>query len=374
MTNESNSSSGLMTLPAPYYTDPEVFRLEMERFYFGRWVCAGREERIRRPGDYFLCELGGENVIVTRDNGGSVRAFYNVCRHRGTRMCTEPEGALDGRIRCPYHGWSYGLDGKLLGAPHMDIPGFSRADYPLHSLHADVWQGHVFLNFSAQPESLADQLAPLTRRFAAWNMPELRLQRRIVYDVKANWKLIVLNYNECLHCPLVHPALNRFTDYLGAENEAPTSNYIGGCMGFSNGAETMSIDGVRQRDYLPGLNEAQRKMVCYYSIYPNFLLSLHPDYMMTHILWPKAADRTEIVCEWHFHPEEMAKKDFQADDAIDFWDNANREDWRISELSQGGISSRSYTPGPYSHRELLLHSFDTTFDVHPSQSSHHLMK
>ena len=105
-------------------------------------------------------------------------------------------------------------------------------------------------------------------------------------------------------------------------------------MGFRDGAETMSIDGVRRRDYLPGLSEDQRKMVCYYTIYPNLLLSLHPDYMMTHTLWPKAVDRTEIVCEWHFHPEEMAKPDFQADDAIDFWDQTNREDWGISELSQ----------------------------------------
>jgi glycine betaine catabolism A len=120
----------------------------------------------------------------------------------------------------------------------------------------------------------------------------------------------------------------------------------------------MSIDGVRRRDYLPGLNPEQRRMVCYYAIYPNLLLSLHPDYMMTHTLWPKAVDRTEVVCEWNFHPREMAKPDFQADDAVDFWDQTNREDWGISELSQLGISSRAYTPGPYSKREELLHAFD----------------
>jgi Rieske 2Fe-2S family protein len=120
----------------------------------------------------------------------------------------------------------------------------------------------------------------------------------------------------------------------------------------------MSIDGNRRRDYLPGLTEGERKRVCYYTIYPNFLLSLHPDYMMTHTLWPKAVDRTEIVCEWHFHPAEMAKPDFQANDAIDFWDLTNREDWRIVELSQAGIQSRAYTPGPYSTREELLHVFD----------------
>ena len=118
------------------------------------------------------------------------------------------------------------------------------------------------------------------------------------------------------------------------------------------------MDGMRRRDYLPGLSENERKMVCYYAIYPNFLLSLHPDYMMTHTLWPNAVDRTEIICEWSFHRAEMAKPEFQAEDAIDFWDLTNREDWHIVELSQSGIESRAYTPGPYSTREELLHLFD----------------
>jgi len=144
----------------------------------------------------------------------------------------------------------------------------------------------------------------------------------------------VANYNECLHCPLVHPTLNKLTDYLGADNEPPNGDYIGGAMGFRGGAETMSFGGVRRRAYLPGLSQEQQKMVNYYAIYPNLLLSLHPDYMMVHTLWPKAPDRTEIVCEWHFHPDEMAKSNFEGDDAVEFWDQANREDWGISELSQ----------------------------------------
>jgi glycine betaine catabolism A len=129
-------------------------------------------------------------------------------------------------------------------------------------------------------------------------------------------------------------------------------------MGFRGGAETMSVDGKRRRDCLPGLSEEERRKVHYYAIYPNLLLSLHPDYMMLHTLWPKAVDRTEIICEWHFHPSELAKPDFFADDAIEFWDATNREDWRISELAQAGIQSRVYTPGPYSLGEELLHAFD----------------
>ena len=346
------------TLPARYYTDPERFGREIERFYFESWICAGRAEQAADPGKYFLREVGGESIIITRDTAGVLRAFYNVCRHRGTRMCTAAEGNLPGRIQCPYHGWSYGLDGCLMGAPHMDESNFSRLDYPLHAVHSGIWDGHIFINLSERPESLATQLAGLPQKFAHWGMGDLRLHKRVVYDVKANWKLLILNYNECLHCPVLHPALNRLTDYLGADNESPSATYMGGAMGFRGAAETMSIDGKRRRDYLPGLTEPERKRVCYYTIYPNLLLSLHPDYMMTHTLWPKSVDRTEIVCEWHFHPAEMAKPDFQANDAIDFWDLTNREDWGIVELSQAGIQSRAYTPGPYSSREELLHVFD----------------
>jgi Rieske 2Fe-2S family protein len=346
------------TLPARYYTDPDVFCQELESFYFGSWICAGRTAAIPNSGDYFLREIGGESVVVVRDAAGGLRAHYNVCRHRGTRMCTVPEGNLE-RIQCPYHGWTYALDGRLLGAPHMDAD-FSREDFPLHTVQTAEWDGHLFLHMGKAPEPLSRQLGDLPEKFAPWRMQELRLHRRIVYEVKANWKLIVLNYNECLHCPFVHPALNRLTDYAGADNEAPSPSYIGGAMGFRGGAETMSLDGKRRRDYLPGLNEEDRRKVYYYAIYPNLLLSLHPDYMMVHTLWPLAADRTEIICEWHFHPSEAAKDGFVADDAIEFWDTANREDWRISELSQAGIQSRVYAPGPYSEREQLLRAFDET--------------
>jgi Rieske 2Fe-2S family protein len=340
------------TLPGRFYTDNDVFRAEMDRFFFSRWVCVGRDEQVAKSGAYFLAEIAGESLIVTRDAAGELRAHYNVCRHRGTRMCTEPTGAFkDGRIRCPYHAWTYGLDGALVVAPHMESD-FVRADYPLHSVAVTAWHGHVFVNLSKQPTVL--NLAPLTEAFAAWNMAELLLRKRIHYDVPANWKLIVANYNECLHCPVLHPALNRLTDYMGADNVAPSPNYVGGSMGFKAGVETMSTDGVRRRKYLPGLSDAQRQQVVYYAILPNLLLSLHPDYMMTHTLWPRAVNRTEIICEFHFHPAETGS----SDDVTEFWDQTNREDWHISELSQLGICSRAYTPGPYSKREELLHAFD----------------
>jgi len=355
------AASDFKTLPARYYTDPDQFKKEVEAFYCQNWVCAGRADTIPNSGDYFVRDVAGESIVILRDTAGQVRAFFDVCRHRGTRLCEAPEGNFGSRIRCPYHNWTYALDGRLLGAPHMDGPlceGFRREDYPLHSVRAALWDGHIFIHLGEHPEPLETQLGDLPRKFASWSMGDLRLHRRIVYDLNANWKLFILNYNECLHCPSVHPELNRLTDYLGADNDPPARGYIGGAMGFRNGAETMSFTGEKRREFLPGLNADERRKVCYYAIYPNLLLSLNPDYMMIHTLWPKAVDRTQILCEFYFHPAEMAKPEFHADDAIEFWDRINREDWHIVEMSQAGIQSRAYRPGPYSHRETLLHAFD----------------
>jgi Rieske 2Fe-2S family protein len=361
------------TLPRRFYADPEFYRAELERFYFDRWICAGRADQIPNRGDYFTRQVGDESVIITRDESGDVHALFNVCRHRGTRLCEQAEGHFADRIQCPYHNWTYGLEGRLLAAPHM-APGFAKEDYPLHRAGCEVWDGNVFIHLGAAKNgrdgrhghdgrdghdgSLRVQLADLPERFAPWQMADLRLGRRLVYDVKANWKLIVLNYNECLHCPNLHPALNKLHHYLGADNVAPTERYCGGAMGFRDGVETMSMDGKRRRTYLPGLSEAHRDQVVYFAIYPNLLLSLHPDYVMTHTLWPRAHDRTEIVCEFHFHPSELSRPDVQIDDAVEFWDLTNKEDWWIAEQSQAGINSRVYSPGPYSEREELLWSFD----------------
>lgn len=345
------------TLPARYYTDPVVFSQELTRFYSEMWVCAGRTNQIPAAGDYFLREVAGESLIIVRDTRDAIRSFFNVCRHRGTRICPVAEGHFAGHMQCGYHGWKYGLDGQLMGAPHMP-ESFRRAEYPLHEVNTDVWDGHIFINMAKDPEPLLTQLADLPQKFSDWRMSELVLFRRSSYDVKANWKLILLNYNECLHCPVLHPVLSAISDYRSGHNDEPNEAYVGGFMEFRGDAKTMSTDGKLRRAYLPGLTAEERKKVYYYAVYPNLLLSLHPDYMMTHILFPRAVDRTDVICEWHFHPTEMSKPDFEGEDAVRFWDETNRQDWSISELSQAGIGSRAYTPGPYSSSESLLRAFD----------------
>jgi Rieske 2Fe-2S family protein len=157
---------------------------------------------------------------------------------------------------------------------------------------------------------------------------------------------------------VIHPLLNQMHHYLGAENVPSTESYCGGAMGFKSGVETLSTDGKRRRAFLPGLSANDRALVNYFAIYPNFLLTLHPDYMMTITIWPQDCARTKLIAEWHFHPKEMAQPDFVFEDAVEFWDRTNKEDWAISEQSYRGISSRGYQPGPYSAREAQLWEFD----------------
>jgi glycine betaine catabolism A len=349
-----------LSLPARYYIDSEYYRAELEWYFGAMWFYAGRADEVPERGDYVLREVAGESVIVVRGDRGEINAFFNVCRHRGTRLCEDRSGSTGSTIRCPYHAWVYDLEGRLVGAPHMDrVEGFRPEDYPLARLAVDVWDGLVFLNFREHPEeSLKTQLRGVDDRFRPWGMGGLRTARRIVYDVAANWKLIIHNYSECLHCPGVHPALQKFSHYLNSVNEPADDGYLGGRMGLRDGVDTLSLDGRRRWACLPGLNESECRYVYYYAVLPNLLLSPHPDYVMTHALWPRGVGRTEIVCEWLFHPDAMATADFDPEDVLAFWDVTNRQDWHVCEQMQLGLGSRAYRPGPYSHREDLLPAFD----------------
>ena len=347
------------TQPARYYTDPDWFERELGSIHYQMWLYAGRSERIRAPGDYFLFELGRASVLILRDQAGEIRAFHNVCRHRGTLLCTEAEGQLPGRIRCRYHAWTYRLDGTLSSAPHMDdLDGFALADYPLREVASATWAGHIFVSLAEKPLPFADHLASLDVRFRNWNMENLRAACRRTYSLRANWKLIIQNYHECLHCPIAHPQLNRQSHYLSGENEPPQPTYLGARMALRDGVATLSTSDQPRRAPLAGLTADERRHVYYYAILPNFLLNLHPDYVVTFRLNPQAVDRTEIVCEWLFDRAQAARPDFDPSDAIEFWDTTNRQDWELSDLAQRGIGSLGYQSGPYSNREGLLAALD----------------
>ncbi len=348
-----------MTLPARYYTDPEIFQRELRAIHYDMWLHAGRTEQLPEPGSYFLVRFAGVNVIVTRNQHGEISAFHNTCRHRGTLLCKEGEGKIAGRIRCPYHAWTYDLEGKLVGAPHMEkVEGFRMEDHPLGSVAVAVWDGHVFINLSKHPIPFEEHLAGLDKKFVPWGMEDLKRVERRVYQLKANWKLIFQNYSECLHCPIAHPLLNKHSHYMSGDNEPAQPTYLGGRMDLRQGVQTLSMDGTTNRKPFPGLSAEDARHVYYYALLPNLLLNLHPDYMLTFQLWPVAVDRTDIVCEWHFHPDAIAQPDFDPSGAVDFWELTNQQDWDLSDRAQEGISSLGYLPGPYSNREELLFGLD----------------
>jgi Rieske 2Fe-2S family protein len=354
-------TNGARTLAQRYLISPEIFAKEQQRIFCARWLCVGHQSQIATAGDYFVQEVAGESLIILRDQNGEVRGYYNVCRHRGTRLCEDPSGQLRETIRCPYHGWKYGLDGRLVGAPHMDkVDGFDRAGHSLHAVGLAVWEGFIFVNLAEDPTPLETVFAPLAGKFTHWNLPRLRAARRIAYDVRANWKLIFENYSECYHCPLVHPSLAKLTPYDSAENDLCEGPFLGGFMPITRG-HSLTMSGNACALPVGDMQGEDHHRVFYYSIFPNLLLSLHPDYVMVHLVWPQSPERVTILCDWFFHPDAFARADFHPDDAVEFWDTTNRQDWHVCELSQQGIASRAYRPGPYSPRESIPAAWDREY-------------
>ena len=353
---------GAKTLAGHYFTSPDILAEELERIFNRRWLCVGRVDQLSHPGDYCLQPVGNESVILLRDRDEHLRAFFNVCRHRGTRLCEALHGRFSETIQCPYHAWTYALDGQLIGAPFMsEVEGFDKRDYPLHAVEVAAWDGFVFINLHRECEPFAQAFAPLLRRFARFNVARLKPASRIEYDVRANWKLIFQNYSECLHCPTLHPGLAKLSPYQSGENDLVEGPYLGGYMDIAVEGGSLSLTGRACGLPVGDLPADDHQRVYYYSIFPNLLLSLHPDYVMFHTLWPQAPARTRVVCEWLFHPDSFAQPDFDPKDAVNFWDMTNRQDWRICELGQQGVSSRVYAPSPYSSRESVPAAWDREY-------------
>jgi Rieske 2Fe-2S family protein len=343
------------SMPQKYFVSPEVFAEEQARIFSREWLLVGHQSQIPKPGDFFLATIAGESLIVIRDQQSQLRCFYNVCRHRGSRLKEDACGHLS-TIQCPYHAWTYGLDGRLVGAPHVDdVPGFDKTDYPLQPVNVGVWEGLIFVNLEKNPQPLERWFAPLNGKFSHWNMSILQPAKRVEYDVQANWKLMFENYSECYHCPGVHPQLQKVSPYDSAENDLREGPFLGGFMKINPG-ESLTMTGNACAAFVGNIENLQQ--VFYYSIFPNMLLSLHPEYVMVHQLWPQSPQRTLIVCDWLFHPDAFERKDFNPQDAIEFWDMTNKQDWHVCELSQQGIASRAYQPGPFSSRESIPAAWD----------------
>ncbi len=354
---------GAKTLPQRYFVSAELFEEEQTAIFSKEWICVGHQSQVVRAGDYFVQEVARESLIVVRAQDERIRGFYNVCRHRGTRLCEAQTGHASA-IQCPYHAWTYGLDGRLIGAPHMDeAQGFDKAEHSLRAVRLELWEGFIFVSLAEAPAPLERVFTPLAGKFSHWNLPNLRSAKRVEYDVRANWKLIFENYSECYHCPGVHPALSKVSPYDSAENDLCEGPFLGGFMPIIKG-KSLTMSGQACALSVGDIKGEDHARVFYYSIFPNMLLSLHPDYVMVHQIWPQSPGRTVIRCDWLFHPEAFDRADFHPDDAVEFWDTTNKQDWHVCELGQQGIASRAYQPGPYSPRESIPAAWDREYLRH----------
>jgi glycine betaine catabolism A len=353
------------TLPSAWYTSEPVFALEKARIFSREWLCVARAEELAQPGDWRVLDVGGESVLLVRNRAGRLRAFYNVCRHRGTRLCRDPVtqssppqaplpgGIAAGRITCPYHQWTYDFDGRLIAAPHLSGQGeFDKQLFSLYPLGVDTWGGFVFLNLTpSQAAPLAQQLGRIPERTARYPLSDLRIGHTIRYQVAANWKALCENYNECYHCGGVHPELCEvvpaFREHGGAELDWTHG------IPHRPGAYTFTASGTTRRRAFPSLDADERVRHKGELIYPNLFVSLACDHVAAFILEPRAPARTDIVCHFLFEPFEIAKGDFAPGDTTAFWDLVNRQDWAVCEAVQQGMTSRVHERGYYAPMEDL---------------------
>jgi Rieske 2Fe-2S family protein len=350
------------TLPSSWYCDAAIFRRERERIFFREWFCAGREEELPGPGDFLVLDIVGESILLVRNRDGALRAFYNVCRHRGARLCRAGDaptpglavqgGVIAGRsILCPYHQWSYDLEGRLIAAPHMaNLPGFDKGSISLYPVGVECWGGFIFLNLTpAEAKPFADQLGAIPARLQRYPLADLRIGHSIGYEVAANWKAICENYNECYHCGGVHPELCSVVPAFREAGGAALDWTRG--IPHREGAYTFTHSGTSRRRAFPGLNADEQTRHKGEVIYPNLFISLACDHAAVFILQPKSAERTDITCHFLFEAHELAQPGFDPADVVEFWDITNRQDWSICESVQRGMRSRVHRHGYYAPME-----------------------
>ncbi len=347
-------------LPRAAYVDPAVFGWEQAHFFGGGWLCVGRSDQIAAPGDQRAEQVGTGSVLLTRDEEGAVHAFANTCRHRGHELLPCGASASQSVIICPYHAWTYGLNGNLRAAAGFKSrAGFDAGQWGLIELPVAEWNGLIFVDGTGKAAPIDDALGTLGTMVAPYELSRLVVAGTHEYNAAANWKILTENYHECYHCPSIHPELCKVSPPKSGENYDLPGTWVGGTMDLRDGMATMSLDGKSNGVPLRGLDAQGLRTVIYVNVFPNVLISLHPDYVMTHRLMPLAVDRTKIECSWAFAPEAAAQPGFDPSYAIDFWDLTNRQDWTACESVQRGLSSPHAVPGPLSPQEDAVYQYVT---------------
>jgi Rieske 2Fe-2S family protein len=357
-------------LPRHFYLDPDHHRRELAAIWYASWIYGCRSEQLGRSRDFQRIEVGDQSVIVVRDEGGRLRAYHNTCRHRGSILCSEPAGRFRGpAIVCPYHQWTYSLEGELRATPRrLESSDFRFADYPLYRVAVAEWGGHVFIHLGSSPPPLEDVLDGASARLASWRLDELRVGYRSTWVVECNWKIFWENFSECLHCPAWHPELTRLVPIYGkglvSELELPDAERTRPLDSnepeapLTPGAVTWTLDGQTPLPPLPGLTEAERRAGQTFGIVePSFFVVAHRDYARSARILPLSPERTEISMEWLFPPAVLERDDFDVDHATELGKRVVEQDARACELNQQGLRALPHEHGVLVKQEYWVRDF-----------------
>jgi Rieske 2Fe-2S family protein len=344
------SESLLRTLPGSAYSSPTVFAAEQEKIFEQLWICAARASEVGKPGDFQTVRVGTESIIISRNRKGQLRAFFNVCRHRGALLCDADSGSGKRSIQCPYHAWTYDLDGKLIAAPNLTrMPDIGRDEYALHTAHLREWLGYVWVCVADEPPSFEETVMGAVRTrlgdvesIEHYAVESLEVGRRITYDVQANWKLIVENFMECYHCATIHPELTEvlpeFADGLAAQY------FVGHGAEFGAEVKGFTVDGSEGLTPIPGVTEDQDRRYFAVTIRPGVFVNLVPDHVIFHRMYPMAPDRTVVVCDWLYLPDVVASG-ADLSKSVQLFDLVNRQDFDACERCQAATDSKKYAAG-----------------------------
>ena len=343
-------------LPREAYVDPDVFEWEQRNIFSG-WHCVGHASDLDGVGAQRAVGSGAKGILLVRDEDEVVRAFANVCRHRGHELLACGATIKRRGVVCPYHSWSFKLNGELRKAPGFD--DLNTAEFGLTELRLVDWHGWLFVDPSGRDTDFAEHVAGTEEVISPYRPEELTIVARHSYELATNWKIIAENYQECYHCSTIHPELSRISPPTSGDNVELSGDWMGGSMFLIDEAETMSLSGRSGGVAIKGLSEQELRTVMYLVGFPNLLVSLHPDYVMTHTMTPLAADRTFVECAWAFPKEAAERPGFDPSYAVDFWDLTNRQDWTACESVQRGLSSPHAQPGPLAPEEEGVYQFVT---------------
>ncbi|HEX4535518.1 MAG TPA: SRPBCC family protein [Candidatus Acidoferrum sp.] len=348
------------TLASRFYTDPAILDIEKTRIFLRTWQLVGTlnhscgevhgvKRTIADPESFFTAAVAGEPIIVVRDKQGVLRAFSNVCRHRAGPIALG--SGCKNVLRCQYHGWTYTLDGRLIGTPDVEaVEFFDRSTMGMVPLRVDTWEQFIFVNFDLQAEPLASYLGKTPEQVRGFQFEGLQFAERRDYIINCNWKVYVDNYLEGYHIPIAHPGLMREIDY--ANYRTDTYRYYS--QQFAP-IRAMKAEENAQRFYKPGSGLQQ---AAYFWIFPNLMLNIYPDNVSTNLIVPISHDKTLTIFEWFFHDAANSAVQERIQRAVAFSDQVQQEDIGLCENVQRGLRSATYDRGRYSvKRENGVHHF-----------------